>query len=438
MSTNMQVQQEPDGQLVALQQRIVALEQQLRDRDNVVSKLENRCRYIEHTLHEAQQLLQTIIDTMPQAIFWKDRDSIFRGCNATFALDAGFTSHEHIVGKSDYDLHWTPEQATAFQQADQRIMETGIAECHIAEPKIQSNGQQRWLKTSRIPLQDDDGYVVGILGTYYDVTDQKNLEESLRVSEKRFRTLVESIAVATLIHQDGRFCYANPAAETLSLYTREELLTMNLYDVVHPDYQHMVVQRATARQHGEQVDPRYEIQIVIKSNEVRWVDITANLIQFDGKPSILVTLFDITERKHAEMEQLRLREHMIETQRATIQQLSTPLMPLADHILSMPIIGTVDSVRAQQIMETLLQGIADYQASVAIIDISGVPVIDTHVANTLIQTAQAVRLLGASIILTGISPAMAQTLTHLDADLQGIVTCSTLQRGIAYAMRMTG
>lgn len=437
MSTNMHGHQEPNQELTTLRQHIATLEQQLCERDNTVSELEARCRYTEHALHESQQLLQTIIDTMPQAIFWKDRDSIFRGCNATFALDAGFDGPEPIVGKSDYDLHWTPEQATAFQQADQRIMETGIAECHIAEPKIQSNGQQRWLKTSRIPLQDDDGHVIGILGTYHDVTDQKNLEETLRASENRFRTLIESLAVATLIHQDGRFCYANPAAETLSLYTQEELLTMNLYDVVHPDFQQMVVQRATARQRGEQVDPRYEIQIVVKSEEVRWVDITANLIQFDGKPSILVTLFDITDRKHAEMEQLRLREQMIETQRATIQQLSTPLMPLADNILSMPIIGTVDSTRAQQIMETLLQGIADYQANVAIIDISGVPVIDTQVANTLIQTAQAVRLLGASIILTGISPAMAQTLTHLDTDLHGIVTCSTLQRGIAYAMRMT-
>jgi rsbT co-antagonist protein RsbR len=86
------------------------------------------------------------------------------------------------------------------------------------------------------------------------------------------------------------------------------------------------------------------------------------------------------------------------------------------------------------VMESLLEGVAYYQAEVAILDITGVKVIDTQVADALMRTAQAVRLLGASVVLTGIQPGIAQTLVHLGVDLSGIVTRSTLQSGIAYAL----
>jgi rsbT co-antagonist protein RsbR len=101
----------------------------------------------------------------------------------------------------------------------------------------------------------------------------------------------------------------------------------------------------------------------------------------------------------------------------------------------MPLIGAVDSQRAQQVIETLLEGIARSGAVVAILDITGVPVVDTQVANALLRAAQAVKLLGAQILLTGIRPEVAQTLVGLGADLSGIVTCGSLQTGIAYATR---
>jgi rsbT co-antagonist protein RsbR len=99
----------------------------------------------------------------------------------------------------------------------------------------------------------------------------------------------------------------------------------------------------------------------------------------------------------------------------------------------MPLIGSVDSRRAQQVIETLLQGIAASGAQVAILDITGVPVVDTQVADALIRAAQAVKLLGAQVVLTGIRPEVAQTLVGLGTDLRGIVTRSSLQSGIAYA-----
>ncbi len=135
----------------------------------------------------------------------------------------------------------------------------------------------------------------------------------------------------------------------------------------------------------------------------------------------------------AEQNRIRLQEQILETQQQAIQELSTPLMPITDTVLVMPLVGTIDSHRAQQIIQRLLEGVAEHRAEVAIIDITGVQVVDTQVANVLLEAAQSTRLLGTQVLLTGISPALAQTLVQLGADMSGIITRGTLQAGIAYA-----
>lgn len=129
------------------------------------------------------------------------------------------------------------------------------------------------------------------------------------------------------------------------------------------------------------------------------------------------------------------QQQIIETQREKLRELSTPLIPLTDQVVIMPLIGTIDSQRAQQIMEALLMGVAQYQSELVIIDITGVQVVDTQVAQAIVSAAQAVRLLGAKVMLTGIQPQIAQTLVHLGIDLSGIDTRSSLQAGIAAALR---
>jgi anti-anti-sigma factor len=143
---------------------------------------------------------------------------------------------------------------------------------------------------------------------------------------------------------------------------------------------------------------------------------------------------DITAQKQAEAERARWQEEIIRTQAAALAELSTPLIPITDNVMVMPLIGTVDSRRAQQVIDSLLEGVAASRAQTAILDITGVPVVDTQVANALLQAAQAVKLLGAQVVLTGIRPEVAQTLVGLGVDLTGIVTRSTLQNGIVFAL----
>ena len=133
-----------------------------------------------------------------------------------------------------------------------------------------------------------------------------------------------------------------------------------------------------------------------------------------------------------------VREQIISQQDAHIRELSTPIMPLYHGILALPLVGAFDAHRAGQVMETLLSGISQQQADVVIIDITGVPMVDTNVANYLLMAARAARLLGAQIILVGISAEIAQTLVQLGADLTGMATRANLQSGIEYALAMQG
>ncbi|KAB8143532.1 STAS domain-containing protein [Chloroflexia bacterium SDU3-3] len=141
--------------------------------------------------------------------------------------------------------------------------------------------------------------------------------------------------------------------------------------------------------------------------------------------------------QEAQQEQVRIQEQALQTQAALIAELSTPLIPITDHVVMMPLIGHMDSQRAQRVIDTLLQGISQQQAAFAILDITGLPIVDTGVANILLQAAQAVQLLGTTMIITGIRPEVAQTLVGLGADLGKIITLSSLQSGIAYALRQT-
>lgn len=146
-------------------------------------------------------------------------------------------------------------------------------------------------------------------------------------------------------------------------------------------------------------------------------------------------LFEETQRTLQELREANEQQRRLF---GIVRELSTPLVPVTEGILVLPLVGTIDSQRAQQIMDVLLSGITDRRAKVVILDITGVPVVDTSVANYLLQATQAVRLLGSECILVGITPEVAQTVVGLGVDLHGLVTRSDLQGGIEYALKLLG
>ena len=134
----------------------------------------------------------------------------------------------------------------------------------------------------------------------------------------------------------------------------------------------------------------------------------------------------------------RAREELINRQQREMLELSTPVVKLWEGILALPMIGTLDSARTQVVMESLLQKIVETGSQIAIIDITGVPTVDTLVAQHLLKTVTALRLMGAECIISGIRPQIAQTIVHLGVDLQGVVTKANLADALAWALKRTG
>ena len=149
----------------------------------------------EKSLKEQEAYLRLIIDSIPQQIFWKDTNLVFRGCNKNWAMYAQLDSPASVIGKTDYDLIENPQLANIFRQHDQQIMESNIPEMHIIQRKLNPDkeGQSIWLDISKLPIIDADGKTIGILGVLDDITQRKLSEEALHAEQDKSERLLLNI-----------------------------------------------------------------------------------------------------------------------------------------------------------------------------------------------------------------------------------------------------
>ncbi len=171
-------------------------------------------------LYRSRQMLQFVLDNIPQRVFWKDREFRYLGCNLPFARDAGLRSPEDIIGKDDFELTWV-ETAHLYRADDRLVMETNTVKLGFEEPQTTKEGEQRWLLTSKMPLRDRDGNVLGILGTYEDMTERRKSEEAQR---RLLQAVEHTDEVIFMTDASGVITYTNPAFQRVYGYTREEVL----------------------------------------------------------------------------------------------------------------------------------------------------------------------------------------------------------------------
>jgi two-component system, cell cycle sensor histidine kinase and response regulator CckA len=132
---------------------------------------------------ESDERLQLVMDNIPQAIFWKDQNLIYQGCNRQFAQDGGLSSPEDIVGKTALDMPWAGH-AGFYHSDDREVMESDTPKLNIEEPLLRADGTQRWLLTNKIPMHDAEGKVIGVLSTYEDITARKQMEQYVLHTER--------------------------------------------------------------------------------------------------------------------------------------------------------------------------------------------------------------------------------------------------------------
>jgi PAS domain S-box-containing protein len=138
---------------------------------------------VDESLKHSQLVLQNIIDLLPVRIFWKDVSSNFLGCNMAFAKDAGYSSPQDLIGKNDFQLSWK-DQANSYREDDLKVIRSGESKINYEEPQTTPTGKTIWLNTNKVPLLDNSGTIIGVLGTYLDITDQKQAFEELKRKNK--------------------------------------------------------------------------------------------------------------------------------------------------------------------------------------------------------------------------------------------------------------
>jgi PAS domain S-box-containing protein len=427
-------------------------------------------------LRESEARSRVVVETLADAVVTIDEASVIRFVNPAAERIFGYAPGE-LVG-----MHMTqlmPDYLRRLhEEGIRRYIETGVK--HISWGGVELPGLHK--SGREIPLEISFGeFALGgrryFTGVARDITERKRLEARLSAQYEVTRALAE---VSDFREAAPRILRA--VCEALgwgvgALWTLDrEAQALRFVDAWHAsgvdarEFERLSRERAFTR--GEGLPGR-----VWERGEPAWVEDIATNGRFPrsaaasreglhgafafpatvGGETIAVLEFfsrevrppddallammsqvgsqlgQVIERRRAESEHALLREKLVRAQDELLAELSTPLIPLTREIVLMPIIGAVDAERARRMIDALLRGLEQTRSPVAIIDITGVAVVDAHVANTILQSAQAARLLGAHVVLTGIRAGVARSLVRLGVDLSGVNTRKTLHEGIALA-----
>ncbi|MFZ2098028.1 MAG: PAS domain S-box protein [Anaerolineales bacterium] len=254
----------------------------------------------EEKLEEERILLRTLIDNLPDRIYVKDVQGHKIVSNRADWLASGGKTMEDIIGKTDFDVY-PPELAEAYWALDKAVMDSGISIINREESGLDSQGNSVQILTSKVPLRDGNGRVVGLVGIGRDITERKQAELALQDSEQKYRLLVDNASEAIVVAQDGILKFVNRMAIDLTGYSEQELTLRPFSEFIHLDDRGMVIERFLSRIKGDVNIPKYSFRLMARDGKIKWVEITAVLIDWEVKPATLNFLTDITERKQVEL-----------------------------------------------------------------------------------------------------------------------------------------
>ncbi len=299
----------------------------------------------EEALRSSQAMLQTVLNSIPSSVFWKDRNSIFLGANRSWLESVGLKSAKEVIGKTDYDLPWEKHQADAFREYDKKVMDSGTAEYDIVESFRQLDGAIAWAKTNKVPLRDGQGKVIGILGTYENITERKQAEEALRKSEAQ---LANAAVIARLgpweydvardefLFNDQFYAVLKTNAAEMGGYAMSSAEYAKRF--VHPDDGHMVGEET--RKAIEASDPQFsrtvEHRVFFADGTTGFISVRFFIVKDDQGKTVKTygVNQDITERKRAEEEiRKRLRELEGMNRVSTILRTMPTLIQMLPHLL---------------------------------------------------------------------------------------------------------
>ena len=260
---------------------------------------------VNEELRESEEKYRLIAENTADLIVATDMNLRFTYISPSIMRTHGYTVEEAM--NMTLEQFMTPESMqillTVFEE-EMKLEATGTADpgrIRVLEvEEYKKDGSIICLELSVSSQRDKENKMIGILSVNRDITERKQAEKKLINSEEKFRMLAESSSFAIMMHQGDRWIYANRAAEEISGYTEKELCGMHFWDIVHPDYRDMIKERGHNRQQGKVMPRAYEFKIIAKNGLEKWVILTGNPIKYEDKPTAMISLTDITERKTIE------------------------------------------------------------------------------------------------------------------------------------------
>jgi PAS domain S-box-containing protein len=259
----------------------------------------------EEALVEANRMLRLVLDTIPVRVFWKDLECRYLGCNQAFAADAGLSSPASLIGKDDYEMTWR-DQADLYRSDDQAVMASGQARIDYEEPQTTPAGQTIWLQTGKVPMRDIHENIIGVLGTYQDITERKHAMEELRRLRNYLSNIINSMpSVLVGVDLEGRVTQWNKQAELATGMTFDKARSQPL-TVVFPRLMDAMARIQSAIKDRRVLrDPKVPRH---SDGETRFEDITIFPLVANGVEGAVIRVDDVTER-------VRLEEMMIQSEK---------------------------------------------------------------------------------------------------------------------------
>lgn len=404
-------------------------------------------------------IFREAIDIASALVTVLDRDGHILYFNRYSEKMTGYRFDE-IRGKMLWDILILPEEKEGVMKAFLQLRAGDFPNKYENYWRTK-DGSKILIAWSNTAVIDDLGNVSHVIGTGIDITESRQKELELMESEEKFRTAFEYAGIGkVLIGPDGSWMNTNKAFRTMLGYSENELEEICFQDIIHPDSMGIFKSAADNLFSGKIDSEHLELCFVMKNETTIWgllsmavlrdekrspinliiqiQDITKLTKLEDEMASRAVELEKINQQLRKEISEGKRRELVISQQGQEILELSTPVIKIWNGIVIAPLIGTLDSERTGLFMERLLTTIVKTVSPIAIIDITGVPTVDTQTAQHIIDAINAVKLLGSRVIISGISPSIAQTLVHLGIDLSGIITKTALADALKTALDILG
>ena len=404
---------------------------------DVDEKAKQALQESQERVEEAERRYHAIFDTPLYWVFMLDGQGVVLDANDEAIRRTGYPREEYAGKIPLLDLIH-PEDVQIATEAHLEAMSKGYND-HPVEVRVRTkSGEEVWVESCGFAIEQDGEHYRG-LGIARDITERKRTENALQEAEMRYRAVFDNpLNMVYIFDERGVFLDASETTLAHMGYAREDLGKLSFQEIAHPDDLPRALEALTKSVETGYMTEPLEMRVRTKLGEILWVETYAHMIeQSEGHFRCLALAQDITLRKEADAEikdyQDRLREALAKL-RLSYEELSTPVVQLWDHVLAMPLIGILDTARAQNVMDVLLAKIVETRAQVVLLDVTGVASMDSQVTDRILQTAAATELLGTECILTGVNPEVAQAMVHIGVDMTNLITKRDLQEGLKYAL----